>query len=199
MLAHRDIEVCCPLLAIGACDACETVQESSIRLVTTAVPRDSVREVSPAHFLPAPAMLNNAKQFGFRRHSPRRPPTPLRSSKAWMRCPKGLTKLKKQPGKPTFRSRQAETHLFAFHGFEPSDGRSVRTGSCTATLPRVASSVGITHHVLPIPTRQNSLFPLFQPDLPLDSVPHPDLLMVVVPNQLSSTHRYSISSTCSDP
>ena len=59
MLAHRDIEVCCPLLAIGACDACETVQESSIRLVTTAVPRDSVREVSPAHFLSAPAIRNN--------------------------------------------------------------------------------------------------------------------------------------------
>ena len=69
MLAHRDIEVCCPLLAIGACDACETVQESSIRLVTIDVPRDSVREVSPAHFLPAPAMLNNAEQFGFRCHS----------------------------------------------------------------------------------------------------------------------------------
>ena len=77
MLADRDVEACCPLLAIWACDACETVQESSIRLVTIDVPRESVREVSPAHFLPAPAMLNNAEQFGFRCHSSRRPRTPL--------------------------------------------------------------------------------------------------------------------------
>ena len=51
MLAGRDIEVCCPLLAIGACDACKTVQESSTRLVAIDVRRDSVREVSLAHFL----------------------------------------------------------------------------------------------------------------------------------------------------
>ena len=76
MLVHRDSEVRCPLLAIGACDACETVQESSTRLVAIDVPRDCVREVSPAHFLPAPATLNNPEQFGFRCHSSRRPRTP---------------------------------------------------------------------------------------------------------------------------
>ena len=106
---------------------------------------------------------------------------------------------KQQPGQPPSRSWQAETHLCAFQGFERSGSRSVRTGSCTATLPRVASTVGISAHVLPTPTRQSSPFPRFQPHLPLDPVPRPYLLMELVPNQSSFTHPYPISPIRTDP
>ena len=106
---------------------------------------------------------------------------------------------KQQPGQPPSRSWQAETHLCAFRGFERSGSRSVRTGSCAATLPRVASTVGISAHVLPTPTRQSSPFPRFQPHLPLDPVPRPYLLMELVPNQSSSTHPYPISPIRTDP
>ena len=106
---------------------------------------------------------------------------------------------KQQPGQPPSRSWQAETHLCAFRGFERPGSRSVRTGSCTATLPRVASTVGISAHVLPTPTRQSSPFPRFQPHLPLDPFPRPYLLMKLVPDQSSSTHPYPISPIRTDP